>query len=182
MAGRKRRLVRREKNGRAVRTPLPDQRSHAASWPCRQHLLAKDRLNEKASTPLGGLNLLRVISDEEHEAGRRFAMIIHSYRAVIEAPNPAPGSNDRGGMGYISPEEASRRKSAYDAVYEHGFDAIENRAMRWAARKWVRDVAVYDQSCPGGLAMDALKVGLSTLAAYFGLTSSRKSVLVNNVK
>jgi hypothetical protein len=182
MVGRKRKPVRREKNGRAIRGPIPDQRAHALDWPSRSHLPAKDRLSEKAATPLGGLNILGVITNEEYEAGRRFAGIVMQYRAVIEAPNPAPGGNDHGGRGFIDEAESERRKSAYDGVYEQGFNAIESRSLRWAARKWVKDVAVYDESCPGGLPMEALKLGLSTLATYFGLTGTRKSQNVRNVK
>jgi hypothetical protein len=182
MVGRKRKPGKREKNGRAVRTPPRDDRAHAALWPSRSHLKAKDRLSEKASTPLGGLNLHKIITDEEYEAGRRFAGIVMRYRAVIEAPNPSPGGMDRAGMGHMEQDEAERRKADYDAVYERGFDRIESRAMRWAARKWVKDVAVYDQSCPAGVAMEALKLGLSSLAAHFGLTRSRKSAYVGNVK
>jgi hypothetical protein len=142
----------------------------------------KDRLSEKAATPLGGLNILGVITNEEYEAGRRFAGIVMAYRAVIEAPNPAPGGIDHQGRGHISDDESKRRKAAYDGVYERGFDGIQSRPLRWAARKWVKDVAVYDQSCPGGLPLEALKLGLSTLATYFGLTGTGKSCSVRNVK
>jgi hypothetical protein len=182
MVGRKRKPVKREKNGRAIRGPIPDQRAHALDWPSRSHLPAKDRLSEKAATPLGGLNILGVITNEEYEAGRRFAGIVMRYRAVIEAPNPAPGGNDQGGRTFIPMDESERRTVDYNQAHNKGFAAIEDFSLRQKARKWVKDVAVYDESCPGGLPMEALKLGLSTLATYFGLTGTRKSQNVRNVK
>jgi hypothetical protein len=178
MAGRKRKLVRREKNGRAVRTPLPDPRGHVIAWPCRQHLDAKHRLSEKAASPLGGLNLLEIITDDEYQAGVRFAKIVHKYRATIDGPNPAAGGVDRvGGQNYIKQEECERRRVAYDAAHLalQGSDPITGQRRS----KAVRMVAVYGESCPAEL-MECLCLGLSALAAHFGLTSSRKSVVINS--
>ena len=180
-AGRKRKPGKRERNGRPVRTPLPDPRAHVLAWPCRSHLPQKARLSDKAATPLGGLNLLGVITDEQYEAGRRYAGIVMRYRAVIEAPNPAPGGMDHGGRGYIDPEEAMRRKGLYDAAYA-AFSVIPSVSDRQRAQKWVKTVAVYDEACPGGKPLEALILGLSTLAIYFGLTSPAKCGPVRNVK
>ena len=180
-AGRKRKPGKRERNGRPVRTPLPDHRAHALAWPSRSHLPVKARLDQKAATPLGGLNILNVITDEEYEAGRRFAGIVMRYRAVIEAPNPAPGGMDHQGRGFIDADESERRTGLYNAAYA-AFNAIECHRARHLARKWVKTVAVYDESCPGGVPLEALKLGLSILAAYFGLTSGGKSASVRNVK
>lgn len=163
-SGRKRKPGKRERNGRPARAPLPDPRAHALLWPSRRHLADGARLDQKAATPLGGLNILGIITNEEYEAGVRFAGIVMRYRAVIEAPNPAPGGIDSGGRGYIPDDEAERRKAAYDAAYE-AFNRIEPRKMRHAARKWTRAVAVYDEDVGDGL--ESLRAGLSALAVHF---------------
>jgi hypothetical protein len=164
---RHRKLARREPNGRIQRVK-PDDRAHVINWPSRRHLPKSVRLDQKAATPLGGLNLLGEITDEQYAAGLRFAIVVHRYRAVIGAPHPAPGGMDRCGHGFISPDDRRRRKEAYDVSYE----TLDPLGM--ATKRAVNRVSVYDEACPPG-GMESLRLGLSALAEHFGLTSRRKS-------
>jgi hypothetical protein len=171
--GRKRKTGRRHPSG-DLAMPRVDYRSMAALQPHRVWLPADRRLSEKAETPLGGLNLIGVISDEQYEAGRWYASVVARYRTSIEAPNPSPASiagEGGGGVVYLSREQAEQRKDEYDRAFEAVFEAGQ-KAARTVAR-----VAVYGEACPRGFMPDLIR-GLQALAVHRGLTGPRKSVLV----
>ena len=169
--GRKRKIGRRHPNGELVAAPNND-RALAALQPHRRWLPPDLRLSEKAGTPLGGLNLIGVLSDAQHEAALRYAVVVGEYRAVIEAPKGLAG----GGKGFGCLGDCVQRRRSGDEVecvcekrkqrYDSAFAAVIEAGQR-AARAVAR-VAVHAEQCPLG-ALSDLKRGLDALCRHFGL-------------
>ncbi len=162
--GRKRKFALRHPGGELVRA----EREHlAARQPHRVWLPEEKRLDQKAGSPLGCLNLLGILSDAQYLAGVRYAVVVGKYRAVIETPSTTSGSGRCydcagdlacGRDGKVC--ECRRRKERYDNAFAAVLEAGQ-RAARAVAR-----VAVYGEACPrGGLA--DLKRGLDALAKHF---------------
>lgn len=178
--GRKRRQGRRHPNGELAR-PRTDYRAMAALQPHRRWLPEDKRLSEKAGTPLGGLNLVGILTDQQHEAGLRYAVIVGEYRAVIMPPKGFKSSG-RGFDCLADPIrceaetgrcECKARKSRYDAAFVAVIEA-GHRAARAVAR-----VAVHGEPCPPA-ALSYLRWGLDALCLHFGLTANRKSASSGN--
>ena len=166
--GRKRKLGLRHPGG-ALARPALDARAFAALQPHRVWLPEEKRMDQKAASPLGCLNLLGVLSDAQYLAGVRYAVVVGRYRAVIETPRATSGSG-RGypcagdlACGRDSAEacECRRRKERYDAAFAAVIEAGQ-KAARAVAR-----VAVHGEACPRGALVD-LRRGLDALAKHFG--------------
>jgi hypothetical protein len=167
-SGRKRKIGLRHPGGELVRLHF-DVRSLAALQPHRVWLPESKRLDQKAASPFGCLNLLGVLTDAQYLAGLRYAVVVGKYRAVIETPRATAGA----GRGYDCPGdlncgrepgpqcECRRRKERYDAAFAAVIEAGQ-RAARAVAR-----VAVHGEQCPRGALAD-LKRGLEALADHFG--------------
>jgi hypothetical protein len=166
--GRKRKVGLRHPCGTLVQRAELEAKSFAALQPHRVWLPQEKRLDQKAASPLGCLNLLGVISDIQYLAGVRYAVVVGHYRAVIESPRATSGS----GRGYHCAGdlacgrddpgacECRRRKARYDAAFAAVFEAGQ-KAARAVAR-----VAVHGEQCPRG-ALGDLKRGLDALARHF---------------
>jgi hypothetical protein len=89
--GRKRRIGLRHPGGDLVQ-PRPDARSLATLQPHRVWLPEEQRMDQKAASPLGCLNLLGVLGDAQYMAGIRYAVVVGKYRAVIETPRATAGA------------------------------------------------------------------------------------------
>lgn len=91
-AGRKRKIGAREKNGRLQRRGKPEMVEEAVrvarAMPHRRSLRSNDRIDARAESPLGRLNVRGAISSGEYAAGETFAAIVGRYRAVIDGPRP----------------------------------------------------------------------------------------------
>ena len=165
--GRKRRVGLRHPGGALVRPHL-DVRGLVTLQPHRVWLPEEKRMDQKAASPLGCLNLLGVLSDAQYLAGIRYAVVVGKYRAVIETPRATSGA----GRGYDcagdlrcgrergNPCECRHRKQRYDAAFAAVLEAGQ-RAARAVAR-----VAVHGEQCPRGALAD-LKRGLDALAKHF---------------
>jgi hypothetical protein len=175
--GRKRKIGIRHPGGELVRLRF-DVRGLATLQPHRVWLPEEKRMDQKAASPLGCLNLLGVLTDAQYLAGVRYAVVVGKYRAVIETPRATAGA----GRGYDCPGdlncgrdagercECRHRKERYDAAFAAVIEAGQ-RAARAVAR-----VAVHGEQCPRG-ALPDLKRGLDALAKHFaeggkGLRSS----------
>lgn len=179
--GRKRKSTgRRHPSGQLVREAAPDDRLRTARQPHRRVLPAADRLSERAESPLGRLNLREIISDEQYEAGARYAAVVGAYRATIEAPRVTGGSG-RGVecttawtgsaawcRAYPGECRCTLRKARYDDAYDAVFSAGQ-RAAKAVARVAVHREAIADSD------IGYLVAGLSALARHFGLTDRRRS-------
>ena len=166
--GRKRKIGIRHPGGTLVQ-PRPDVRGLATLQPHRVWLPEEKRMDQKAASPLGCLNLLGVVSDAQYLAGIRYAVVVGKYRAVIETPRATAGAGRgydcagdlRCGREASHPCECRRRKEGYDAAFAAVLEAGQ-RAARAVAR-----VAVHGEQCPRGALAD-LKRGLEALADHFG--------------
>ncbi|HEY6256978.1 MAG TPA: hypothetical protein VIY51_14420 [Xanthobacteraceae bacterium] len=166
--GRKRKFAPRHPGGDLVRRE-PQVICLAMLQPHRVWLPEEKRMDQKAASPLGCLNLLGVLSDAQYLGGLRYAVVVGKYRAVIETPRAVSGA----GRGYDCPGdlkcgrepgnpcECRRRKERYDAAFAAVLEAGQ-RAARAVAR-----VAVHGEACPRGALAD-LKRGLDALAKHFG--------------
>lgn len=172
--GRKRKSGRRQPAGRLI-VEKPNYRDMAKQWPSRTDLPEPVRLAPEASTEFGKVYLRGYITDEQYRAGMMYARIVNKYRAVIEGPNPSPTSiagtqAAGGGISYMDPTEAAKRKERYNEAFMAVFDAGQ-KAARSVARH-----AVYHHMLAHPDDLKYLRMGLSALARYFGLTGRYKSV------
>jgi hypothetical protein len=172
--GRKRKIAPRHPGGQLVQ-PRFDMRSLVTLQPHRVWLPEEKRMDQKAASPLGCLNLLGLLSDAQYVAGIRYAVVVGKYRAVIETPRAMSGA----GRGFDCPGdlacgrdgapcECRQRKVRYDAAFLAVIEAGQ-RAARAVAR-----VAVHGEPCPRGALAD-LKRGLDALAKHFGCTGKPRS-------
>jgi hypothetical protein len=173
--GRKRKSGRRTSNGAIVRPPPPNYRDMAAAQPHRIWLPESVRLSEKAGTVLGCLNLLKRISDDQYEAGRRYSVLVGAYHAVAGLPSAMSGN----GRGYdcigasdcpadscICRIRTEKYMEAYNAV---------SRAAGRASHMAINQVAIWNEPITSA-GLEPLRLGLNALIHHFGLTSGRKSV------
>jgi hypothetical protein len=176
-SGRKRAYVEREANGRAQRQRPTEVETIAELQPHRMCLPPEMRMDARAENNLGRLNLLGTLSDDQYEAGRRFAKIVMLYRAVV-APPAHPRSLDIGaakGRGSIDDDECEARKISYNWAFEAlGRTQMPDGSMSTGianlAQRAVSAVAVHDQDCP--TSVDYLRAGLDALARHFGIKSN----------
>lgn len=137
----------------------------AAQQPHRVWLPDRDRLSEKAVTPLGGLNLVGAITDRQYDAGNNYVGVVARYRATIGMPIAGYTGSSRSltcaGQRGCDPCECRRRKERYDNAFE-AVSRAGNRAARAVAR-----VAVHGQACERG-ELDNLRRGLDELVKHFG--------------
>jgi hypothetical protein len=174
--GRKRKSGKRKPSGDLSLPRDLDVVAIAVAHPDRRGLPPSQRTHQNAESPLGRLNLARVISDEQLEAGRRYARDCQRYHQVIGCPSPNAAALDMsrtGGRSVVtfSPQEITDRRETYDAA----FRAVWNTGAR-AARAVAR-MAFYGETLPRGTTMDDLIRGLSALVHHYGLTTRRKSAL-----
>lgn len=165
----RRRSVRIHPSNREVKV---DYRALASQQPHRRWLPEPVRLDQKADSVLGALNLINLITDDQYEAGQRYARIVGQYQASIQTPHGLSGN----GKGYICKPmhcmrpppgvtiecECERRKDAYNSAFNVVFEAGQKAA------KAVARVAVWNEQCPRGRLAD-LQRGLGALARHFGI-------------
>lgn len=174
--GRKRKSGRRHPSGK-IDQRHPDDKKLAELQPHRRHLPADCRSSEKAGYPLGDLNLRGILSNQQHEAGQRYAAIVGRYRAVIGSPMATAKSGrgfDCAGACVVTEAcECRSRKTSYDRVYE----AL--RASGQRALVAVNNIAVHQNELDlsDWARVMWTVVGLDALVTYFGLTNGRKSPL-----
>jgi hypothetical protein len=89
-----------------LKRPQFDLRDLATLQPHRVWLPEEKRMDQKAASPLGCLNLLGVLSDGQYLAGIRYAVVVGKYRAVIESPRATAGA----GRGYDAALRPRRRR------------------------------------------------------------------------
>jgi hypothetical protein len=127
------------------------------------------RGSEKAGTVLGRLNLLGKLTDHQHEAGQRFAVIVGRYRSSIGAPT---GTHSGGkGMG-CNPEQCDPEDCAClsaKQAFAQASRALLDAGHRAQVAVWL--VTVHDQRYSGYLPL--LIRGLNALVRHFGLDTRR---------
>jgi hypothetical protein len=177
--GRKRKAGKRKPCGR-----LADRGENVAEiaqlHPDRQCLPTGLRSHQSAGTPLGRLNLKGHITDEQLEAGRKYARDVRLFQAVYGGPKPFASGIDPGAAGGqvvpipLQVAEIARRIEAYDGAFK-ALWAAGQKASRAVAR-----LAVYDEWLPVGVTLEHLQNGLHALVNHYGLTSAVKSGNVRN--
>jgi hypothetical protein len=183
--GRKRKSGRRTPSGAVARRAPVDYRSMAALQPHRIRLPEALRSDEKAESVLGCLNLIYRISkrtaanrpgitDEQYDAGRRYAVIVGAYLAMASAPRSTAGAGrGQGCAGDLDCPADTCRCRALTKRYTDAYVAVE-KAGGHKVHLAVKRVAIHDQACELDQ-VEALKLGLSALARHFCLTNQRKS-------
>jgi hypothetical protein len=176
--GRKRKQGYRKPSGDLIVTQIEKQESAqiiAMRQPHRKTAPISHVEDARAETPLGILNIIGAVSNQEYAAARRYARIVNRYRQVISSPNPNPPSiggvfePKHGGGGEI--EDAVERTLEFDAVDE----ALSNAGH--TSKNSVNRMAIFGEPCPVGT-FPAMMRGLRKLTEYFDLTDRRKSELV----
>lgn len=154
----------------------PDDRILSSLQPHRRWLPEAHRLSEKAGSMLGCLNLKGFISDELHEAGRRYGVIRGAYMAVVGGPTGTAGT----GRGYTCLAIASKPASCEfppdqcECIRRTANYLSARFALSSAGDDVLRAVEalVFDDRMPEDMA--DLECGLCALQAHFGLTAGRR--------
>jgi hypothetical protein len=169
MVGRKRKSGRRYRNGRLAQEKALDIKAIAAAMPHRRMLPAEGRHGQRAESAFGRLRLVNMITEDQYLAGESFRDIIRRYRAVIESPNPSPGSAALDGMfrggAVLSDEEAIKRRERY----QRAFESIHGHRKRVVIRSVLGFDKPLDQDD-----LPHLRGALDDLVAHFGLTRARQ--------
>jgi len=174
-SGRKRKMTRRTSSGAVVRAKPVDWGAIAAENPDRRELPAALRLSEKAGTALGRLNLTGQITNNQHEAARRYAVIVGAFLSMSGAPTAMSG-NGRGYdcIGAYPCQEkhciCQERESAYRSA---NFALLSRAGYRGYVA--VYGTAINDRPCPDDQ-RPVLACGLDALAEHFGLTNDQKKL------
>lgn len=180
--GRKRKSGRRTASGTLVRAPV-DYRAMASLQPHRIRLPEALRADEKAESVLGCLNLIYRsskrtagnrpgITDEQYEAGRRYAVLVGAYLAMAGAPRSTAG-NGHGSHECLSgacetcQQTVDRYMRAHEAIGRDCAGIPRLCRHTHAAVNWV----VIDDHLCNAEQLEYLKRGLSALAQHFGLTN-----------
>ena len=167
--GRKRKPGRRTSSGAPARGPRTDPREFVGEQPHRAWLPQEHRLSEKAVDLLGCLNLKGIITDEQHEAGRRFSVEHGAYLSTIGGPTAIAGNGH--GMG-CNPERCDVQLCYCRYAAEQYLSALfALSASGEACKVAVEMVALHGQR-PHFMA--ELRFGLDALVDHFGLTGSEK--------
>jgi hypothetical protein len=165
--GRKRKSGKRTSSGALERKSL-DFRAMASLQPHRIALPEALRAHERGESYLGCLNLLKRISEQQYESGRRFAVIVGAYRSVIGTPRGTAGT----GGGYACNPDACKLDQAHclcelrTARYRDATHALQLAGQN--AYNFTYRTAVTDLECQAD-AMVHLRAGLDALARHFGL-------------
>lgn len=170
--GRKRKSGRREPSGRIRARPI-DYRAVVAAQPHRNWLPEAVRGHEKAENVLGCLNLLRRISDEMYEAGRRFGVIVGAFRQVIGAPRGVVGA----GRGFTcNPTLCLDDPACFCATKTARYrDAAQILTLAGQKPYNITYQVVVQDMMPSAEQLADLRCGLYALAQGFGLTRRGKS-------
>lgn len=172
-AGRKRKSIAREANGRAQRAPKlsAEQEAMSVAVRYRQEVLGvspKDAMDQKAATLLGRLCLQGVISSAQWQAGEDWHKLLSTMSGMVNAPRGF--KTPTAGGGALSDDEATRRyqetkrrfDAANSAIEDHA-PAEECRARFHAMRCIIVDEV--DQAQMHG----TLRTALNGLVKHFGL-------------
>lgn len=171
--GRKRKPGPRHPNGDLKEDKGIDPKVIAFRMPHRQEAPESLRHDPKAETPFGILNLKGVISDDQFDAGDRYAKTVKRYRSlIIGAPNDNPGSiagfsePAKGGT-ELDEEAAERLKESHSAAFE----ALHNAGR--PALMAVNHAVIKCLPCYAAI-ITPLRIGLNALISHYGLTNQRK--------
>ncbi len=170
--GRKRKPGKRHPCGDLVDKDI-DPKVIAFPMPHRQGVPEKLRHDPKAGTEFGVLNLTGVISDDQFDAGERYASDVARYRSIIlSAPKESPPSiagfsEPRSGSSVVSEEIAERIRATFDDAFE-ALNAKGNRVLRIVNRAAVHNQRLEREYWP------TLRIGLDALHVHYFLTNQRK--------
>lgn len=168
--GRKRKQRIKLAGGPVIRPdPQPDYRLLSSLQPHRRDLPEDQRLDPLASSALGRSRLQGLITEEQMEAGRQFAVCVGRFRSIFRLSGSGGNGTGRscpaGGCGDVSDDclcqgSFDRYNKAHDALAGAGRHAVLA----------VKAVAIEDREClPHTL--DDLKRGLTALHEHFGLVA-----------
>lgn len=171
-AGRKRKSGNRKASGDLIRDKQPDDRVRTARQPHRRTVRAEFRMSEHAESPLGRYMLRWLITEQQMQAGIRFAVVVGAYRSIIEAPagTSVADSGARGECyvntdGFCNPTDCRclRKREQYDSAFE-ALSTAGQRPAKTVARVAVHREAIARED------LVYLVIGLNALARHFGLT------------
>jgi hypothetical protein len=175
-AGRKPKKGKRYPSGKVIPEKMTSEQiiAHrkvvAATMPHRRGLPAEVRHREMAESPLGALQLIGAITQQQFDALHEYRKIVARYRAVISAPNPNPQAPQLGHVRgvaslVLSDEQAIARRERY----LRAFEAITGHH----ARTVVNSVVIHDRPLQAG-DLPYLTGAADSLIKHFGMDSGRQ--------
>ena len=173
--GRPRKTGPRHANGHLRDRPKDSPRAIAAAMPHRRGL-GDHAVDPHAETELGRMLLRGEITATQELAGTTYAHLWAGYVATLDAPQSL-----RSGEGHelrchgcVSDHDRAHCLCATrKRIYLEAADVLCNTTGS-GVTELVSNVVIHDRQCPFAELKD-LNVGLSVLAAHFGLTKQRNS-------
>jgi hypothetical protein len=167
MVGRPRKIGKRERNGRIARV-YENPKAQVAAQPHRLDVLSKYREWPEAESEFGRLMLNGRITPAQYQAGRLYAGLADSYRAVWDMPRIHPAGIDLTRVGVSQGREmASDHARSVKRRYELAFEACMEAGHR--AQRAVKDHAIFERKISDFGTIDQLKAGLDKLVVHFGI-------------
>jgi hypothetical protein len=138
-------------------------------------------------TELGRLYLVGKINSTMFAAGKKWAEMASKYGEALLSPTPDPKAMclDRAGGSPIDPDSYEGKKEVRRHIravesFVDAYAALKSTSLSGFAPSTttgiVRSVCERNEMLPGHWGLLALCGGLSTLALFWGLTDSRKSL------
>lgn len=132
-------------------------------------------------TELGRLYLVGKITTPMYAAGKRWGELSVKYSQALCSPSPDPKAIcfDRSGGESPDPDSYEGRKEVrrHERAVASFIDAhVALKDVSMAASRVVRSMCERNEMLLGHEGLMALSTGLSTLAGFWGLTDSRKSL------
>jgi hypothetical protein len=172
--GRPRKTGPRHANGH-LKAPRDSPRTIAAAMPHRRGL-GDHAVDPHAETELGRMLLRHEITATQASAGETYAHLWAGYVATLDAPQSlrSGDGHELHCRGCVSDHERANCLCAMrKRIYLEAAGVLLNTTGS-GVTELVSKVVIHDRYCPVG-GLDALNVGLSVLAAHFGLTKARNS-------
>jgi hypothetical protein len=176
--GRPRKTGPRLANGH-LKAPRDSPRAIAAAMPHRRGL-GDHAVDPHAETELGRMLLRGEITATLALAGETYAHLWAGYVATLDAPQSlrSGDGHELHCRGCVSDHDRAHCLCAMrKRIYLEAADVLCDTAGT-AALELVSSVVIHDRQCPFS-GLKALNVGLSALAAHFGLTKPRNSWHLN---
>lgn len=173
---RKRKIGRREPNGRIQRSHEPANAAPFAERMRRYGLSEKDARDQKSSTVIGRMYLNGELTEAQYEAGAKLATDSADYARCLQSPRGMGIAETLTGSG---DEEAAAR---YVAKVKRAYEGARDVLKRLQERDGLRGTTIFDavrfvveQDLELPHLFPGLRIGLTELAAYYGTAAERKA-------
>jgi hypothetical protein len=174
---RRKHLAQREPNGRIKRQPREIELPAPAETRRMRDMAAAGVRDPEWGSMLGRLYLVGHITETQYNAGRRWSNVVADYSmACCSPPIPRTAALDPSGGAAADPDtdigkREARRHARIVEIYLAGAEMLKRAGT--VPQRVVSMVCEKDLAPAGFFEVEALRVGLQTLAAFWSLRNPR---------